>query len=111
MDTPPKAAEARGQELAHSPLDRTCVYRFVKKTAHRTITMTSPKHRSTPVVILNCRRQGGLGIVRSLGRLGIPVWGIDANRFAAPFFSRYQKSGLYWDFDANSDADSLEFLY
>jgi len=42
---------------------------------------------STPAVVLGCGRQGGLGIVRSLGRLGVPVYGIDADRFT-PAFSR-----------------------
>jgi predicted ATP-grasp superfamily ATP-dependent carboligase len=44
---------------------------------------------STPVVILRSSRHGGLGIVRSLGRLGIPVWCVDANWWEPASRSRY----------------------
>jgi len=72
--------------------------------------VTFPEHRSTPVVVLDCRRQGGLGIVRSLGRLGIPVWGVAANKLAPPFFSRYQKGGFHWNIDVDNASGSLAFL-
>lgn len=68
------------------------------------------KDNSTPAVVLNCRRQGGLGIVRSLGRLGIPVWSIDSNRFAPPAFSRYKAGSFIWDIDSHSTEESLNFF-
>jgi predicted ATP-grasp superfamily ATP-dependent carboligase len=43
----------------------------------------------TSVVILRSGHHGGLGIVRSLGRLGIPVYTIDAQRWEPAFASRY----------------------
>jgi D-aspartate ligase len=72
--------------------------------------MTPIGDNSTPVLVLNCRRQGGLGIVRSLGRLGIPVWGVDSKRFAPPSFSRYQKGTFIWDFEDHTAQESLQFL-
>ena len=44
---------------------------------------------SPPVVILRSGHHGGLAIVRSLGRLGIPVYSVDADRSEPAFSSRY----------------------
>ena len=44
---------------------------------------------STPVVILKCVAHGPVGIVRTLGRLGIPVYAIHSNRQTPAFSSRY----------------------
>lgn len=50
---------------------------------------------STPILILGLRRgtfhHGALGIARSAGRLGIPVYRIALERFAPAAFSRYSK--------------------
>ena len=35
----------------------------------------------TPVVVVNCRL-AGLAIMRSLGLLGVPLYGVDADRSA-----------------------------
>jgi len=43
----------------------------------------------TPAVLLRSGHHGGLGIVRSLGRLGVPVYTIDAQRWETAFASRY----------------------
>jgi D-aspartate ligase len=51
--------------------------------------MSSVADRSTPVVILRATHHGGLGITRSLGRLGIPVYGVDATRWEPALSSRY----------------------
>jgi predicted ATP-grasp superfamily ATP-dependent carboligase len=72
--------------------------------------MIFPKNRFTPVLVLNCSRQGGLGIVRSLGRLGIPVWGADANRFAAPLLSRYTRRAASWSPEHHNDEDAIAWL-
>ena len=45
--------------------------------------------RSIPVVILRSGHHGGLGIARSLGRLGIPVYAVDSTRWEPAFTSRY----------------------
>src|SRR5215469_4248011 len=43
----------------------------------------------TAVVILRSAHHGGLGITRSLGRLGVPVYSVDATRWEPAFSSRY----------------------
>ena len=44
---------------------------------------------ATPVVVLRSGHHGGLGIVRSLGRLGVPVYCVDGARWEPAFSSRY----------------------
>src|SRR4051812_36953564 len=43
----------------------------------------------TPVVILRSGHHGGLGILRSLGRLGASVYSVDADYWEPAFSSRY----------------------
>src|SRR5215831_4115770 len=65
---------------------------------------------TTPVVVLVCHHHVGIGIVRSLGRLGVPVYGIDADRFCPAFFSKYCRGRFIWDLHKARAAESLEFL-
>jgi D-aspartate ligase len=44
---------------------------------------------STSAVIFRSGHHGGLGIARSLGRLGVPVYSVDAERWEPAFSSRY----------------------
>jgi len=64
---------------------------------------------SVPVVVLGfwC---GGLGIARSLGRLGVRVHGVDRDPHAPGFASRYCRSTHVWDCEQAPVADTLEFL-
>ena len=65
---------------------------------------------STPAVVLRCARHGGLGITRSLGRLGIPVYNVDPSRLAPAFFSRYSRGRFTWDLESAPPGESLPFL-
>jgi D-aspartate ligase len=65
---------------------------------------------STPVVVLGAAHHGDLGVVRTLGRLNIPVYLAEANRSAPAVVSRYCSEWLPWDFDRASTQQSLEFL-
>jgi predicted ATP-grasp superfamily ATP-dependent carboligase len=67
-------------------------------------------HTSTPVVVLASPHHGGLGITRSLGRLGIPVFGVDSTRWAPALFSRYCRGRFLWDLDNAPPGKSVEFL-
>lgn len=67
-------------------------------------------HTSTPVTVLPSPHHGGLGITRSLGRLGIPVFNIDASRWAPSFFSRYSTGRFVHDLDAVTGEESAEWL-
>jgi len=69
-----------------------------------------PHDISTPAVVLGCFRQAGIGIVRSLGRLGVAVYAIDTDRFEAAFFSRYCRGSFRWDINRSSSNESLQFL-
>lgn len=55
---------------------------------------------ATPVLVLDSPYHGGLGVTRSLGRLGIPVYNVDSNRLAPAFFSRYCRGKFVWDLNA-----------
>jgi predicted ATP-grasp superfamily ATP-dependent carboligase len=54
---------------------------------------------STPAVVLKLDRNvfhhGGLGVIRSLGRLGVPVYGIHEDRLAPAAGSRYLHGRYY----------------
>jgi D-aspartate ligase len=52
---------------------------------------------ATSVVILRANHHGGLGIVRSLGRLGVPVYSVDATRWEPAFSSRYCRGRFLLD--------------
>jgi D-aspartate ligase len=63
-----------------------------------------------PAVVLNCEAHGGLGIVRSLGRMGVPVYPVHKDRSAPANFSRYASGIFRWDFASASDRESLTFM-
>jgi predicted ATP-grasp superfamily ATP-dependent carboligase len=65
---------------------------------------------STPVVVLRCSRHGGLGITRSLGRMGVPVYLIDSEPLAPAFHSRYARGHFIWDTDTASPDATIGFL-
>ena len=64
---------------------------------------------SLPVVVLGFG-YGGLGVARSLGRLGVSVHAVDADPAAAGLASRYVRGAHTWDFAAASVTDTLGFL-
>jgi D-aspartate ligase len=53
---------------------------------------------SVPAVMLRSGHHGGLGIARSLGRLGIPVYTVDS-RWEPAFVSRYCRGRFLFDFE------------
>src|SRR5690242_16614954 len=65
---------------------------------------------STPVVVLVCHRQVGVGIVRSLGRVGVPVYAVDSERFSPALFSKYCSGKFIWDLHTAPAEESLRFL-
>jgi D-aspartate ligase len=65
---------------------------------------------STPVTVLPSPHHGGLGITRSLGRLGISVFNVDGGRWCPSFFSRYSKGKLHCDLDALSGEQAAQWL-
>jgi D-aspartate ligase len=69
---------------------------------------------STPVVVLRLVRglfpHGSLGVVRTLGRLGVPAWGFHDDRWAPAAFSRYDHGKLTVQLDAASPAAAVAYL-
>ncbi len=64
---------------------------------------------SIPVVILKFNF-GSLGIARSLGRLGVPVYAVHPDANDPTLASKYCRKTLIWDIDKQPAADSLKFL-
>lgn len=69
-----------------------------------------PVDNNTPVVVLSAKTHGSLGMLRSLGRLGIAVYAIDSDPRGPASYSRYCRRRFVWDFETASDESSLEFL-
>jgi predicted ATP-grasp superfamily ATP-dependent carboligase/ubiquinone/menaquinone biosynthesis C-methylase UbiE len=65
----------------------------------------------TPVLVLRLDHYGALGAIRSLGRLGVPVYGLHHAAGAAALRSRYLRGHYAWDLDAEPPARSLERLH
>ena len=52
---------------------------------------------STPVLVLRPHHHGALGIFRSLGTLGVPVYAVEDGEWAPPLYSRYCRGIFHWD--------------
>jgi D-aspartate ligase len=65
---------------------------------------------STPVVVLRCSRHGGLGITRTLGRMGVPIYHVDASNTATAFHSRYSRGRFVWDTEKATPVETVAFL-
>ncbi len=62
-----------------------------------------PVDTSTPAVVLkfdpNVMHHGGLGVIRSLGRVGVPVYGVHEGPLAPAANSRYLAGRFFWQPD------------
>jgi D-aspartate ligase len=65
---------------------------------------------STPAVVFGCFGHHGLGVTRSLGRLGVQVYCVDKNRFTPSFLSRYCRGKFLWDLHRASTEEMVSFL-
>jgi D-aspartate ligase len=65
-----------------------------------TVTDLASADVTTPAVVLkfdpNVMHHGGLGAIRSLGRLGVPVYGVHEDRWAPAAASRYLRGRVIW---------------
>jgi D-aspartate ligase len=68
------------------------------------------ENNSVPVVVLVSSQHGGVGIIRTLGRAGIPVHGVHQDLLEPSARSRFLKRVFRWDFSSAPAADSLSFL-
>ncbi|HEX5824562.1 MAG TPA: hypothetical protein VFY18_08905 [Candidatus Limnocylindrales bacterium] len=69
-----------------------------------------PIDTSTPVVVLSARTHGSLGILRSLGRLGITVHAVDADPRGTASYSRYLRKRFAFDLAGSSPGATVEHL-
>ncbi|HLH42327.1 MAG TPA: hypothetical protein VKV74_05020 [Bryobacteraceae bacterium] len=68
--------------------------------------MTEP----VPAAILRSGHHGGLAIARSLGRMGVPVYGVDGARWEPALSSRYCRGRFKIDIEGGPDGESLRHL-
>jgi predicted ATP-grasp superfamily ATP-dependent carboligase len=66
-------------------------------------------HTATPVVVVNCQL-GALAIMRSLGPLGIPLYGVDGDPSAPALGSRYCRERFRLRFSEDRPAEYLNGL-
>jgi predicted ATP-grasp superfamily ATP-dependent carboligase len=64
---------------------------------------------STPVLILNCKL-GALAIMRSLGSLGVHLYGVDEDRSAPGLLSQYCRAKYIMKFDENRKQEYLDYI-
>jgi predicted ATP-grasp superfamily ATP-dependent carboligase len=64
---------------------------------------------SVPVVVI-APGYHGHGIARSLGRLGVPVYGVHARRDSPAAQSSYWKKNFFWDITNASQRESVDWL-
>lgn len=67
------------------------------------------KDVSTPVVVVNCKL-GGLAIMRTLGRLGVPLYGVDPDPRSPAMLSRYCQERFLFGLDENRPTEFLDRL-
>lgn len=63
-----------------------------------------------PVVVFRSGHHGGLGIVRSLGRAGVPVYCVDADCWEPAFSSRYCRGRFVLKAEDNPDGQRVDQL-
>lgn len=65
---------------------------------------------STPVVVLSAQNYGSLGIIRSLGRLRIPVYAVDADPRRPASYSRYLRGRFRFDVATATADATVDYL-
>ena len=65
---------------------------------------------STPALVLKLEHYGSLGIVRSLGKLGVDVYGMDYKKINPASCSRYCKNNFVWNIESPDENKSVDFL-
>ena len=63
-----------------------------------------------PVLVLGAHFHGSLGIIRSLGEIGIPVYGTFSERRGPAAYSRYCKHVFEWHYPSGSDQECVQEL-
>ncbi len=77
--------------------------------SNKTHTEKRQFNTSVPVVVI-APGYHGHGIARSLGRLGVPVYGVHADRHSPAARSRYWRENFTWDISKASLNESIDWL-
>src|SRR5439155_26239247 len=64
----------------------------------------------TPVLVLRPHHHGALGIFRSLGTLGVPVYAVEDGEWAPPLRTCYCRGVFHWDVHNAQPRDSVASL-
>jgi len=88
---------------------------LVDKWFHAKSSTTKPEaifiaNPSVPVVVLVSSQHGGVSLIRSLGRQGVPVYSIHEGSGEPSAQSRYLRGVFHWNFSSAPRADSIAFL-
>src|SRR5262245_38730958 len=65
---------------------------------------------SLPVVVLHMEHHGALGVMRSLGRLGVRMYGVHSTRHSPASFSKYCRKAYALDLDGTPSEQSVNRL-
>jgi D-aspartate ligase len=65
---------------------------------------------SLPVLVLQMQHHGALGVMRSLGRLGVKIYGVHSTRHPPASFSKYCRKVFGLDLDHTPPEESVERL-
>lgn len=65
---------------------------------------------TVPVLVLKLYHYSALGITRTLGRLGVTVYGVHTSGRSPAARSRYCRKVFAWDLDESPDAETVQFL-
>jgi D-aspartate ligase len=79
-------------------------------TARSKHTLESLEDTSVPVVVMKSYHHGSLGIARSLGKLGVAIYGVDPNPWAPGLHSRYFRGKFIWDADNAASEATVRYL-
>jgi D-aspartate ligase len=67
------------------------------------------QNTTTPVLVLNCKL-GALAIMRSLGGLGVRLYGVDEDRHSAGFLSCYCRGKYLMHYDEQREEEYLKYV-
>src|SRR5205823_689259 len=96
-----------GSECANTPSGKGgTAGRILRRSFERGRAM----NHVTSVVILRSGHHGGLGIVRSLGRLRVPVYSVDAAYWEPAFSSRYCRERVVLKIENEAPQQSIARL-
>ncbi len=104
LQIPSSAESTAGMDRAISTAPK-----FLRGISHLVL-MDNFRKTHPPAVVLDSPHHVGLGITRSLGRLGVRVYNVDSSRWAPAFYSRYCAGASKWNFETASPAESVNFL-